>query len=430
MSDAAVRFAEAIGYVGAGTAEFVLEGREFFFLELNGRIQVEHPVTEAVTGIDLVQWQLRIARRRARSTSTPRAARRCGRGAPLRRGSAHVPAAGGPHRAAAAARRRSASTPASPKATRSAPRYDPMIAKLIAHGATRDEALDRLAAALAETEVGGVTTNLPFLRWLVAHPGAARRRDDDRVPRRASAALGAAGRAAGPRLARRVPAQPAPAAARSRRRTSTRRRRTQHGRGDGAEHGRRADARHGDQGARSRRLNSQGRRSARRTGGDEDGDAAPLAVRRDGAGRARPGRRSCRGRRGAGRAGRVAPPSCSRLAGCGGALAAAVRASTASARISTGSFERTGSRRRSSSSARARPGLRRAARAVAGAPRRRGVRRDLPALREPAARPARARTTSSAPSAARSAISGVPTCRSCCSATPAAGGSRSRRRRS
>ncbi len=61
MSDAAVRFAEAIGYRSAGTAEFMLSGRDFFFLELNGRIQVEHPVTELVTGIDLVAAQLRIA---------------------------------------------------------------------------------------------------------------------------------------------------------------------------------------------------------------------------------------------------------------------------------------------------------------------------------------------------------------------------------
>ena len=64
MSDAAVAFARAIGYESAGTAEFVLDGRDFFFLELNARIQVEHPVTELVTGVDLVREQLRIASRR------------------------------------------------------------------------------------------------------------------------------------------------------------------------------------------------------------------------------------------------------------------------------------------------------------------------------------------------------------------------------
>ena len=92
--------------------------------------------------------------------------------------------------------------------------YDPMIAKLIAHGPTRVEALARLGDALAETEVGGVTTNLPFLRWLVAHPSSGRR-GDDRVPHRVPAALRAAAAAAGRRLARRLAPQsrPSPPAA-------------------------------------------------------------------------------------------------------------------------------------------------------------------------------------------------------------------------
>ena len=161
----------------------MLDGRDFCFLELNGRIQVEHPVTEPVTGVDLVREQLRIAAGERLALGTTRAAGPRGRGAALRRGSAHVPAAGRDARAAAAADAASASTRASRRATRSGTSYDPMIAKLIAHGPTRDEALDRLADALAETEVAGVTTNLPFLRWLVAHPVAPRRRGDDRLPR-------------------------------------------------------------------------------------------------------------------------------------------------------------------------------------------------------------------------------------------------------
>jgi acetyl/propionyl-CoA carboxylase alpha subunit len=168
MSDAAVRFAQAIGYVGAGTAEFMLDGRDFYFLELNGRIQVEHPVTEAVTGIDLVQWQLRIAAGEALDIR------------PELRGVAvevrlyaedprtFLPQAG---------RIEKLRLPTSVRVDTGAVEgdevgtsYDPMIAKLIASGATRHEALDRLAQALTETEVTGVMTNLPFLRWLVAHP--------------------------------------------------------------------------------------------------------------------------------------------------------------------------------------------------------------------------------------------------------------------
>ena len=169
MSDAAVRFARAIGYTSAGTAEFMLDGRDFFFLELNGRIQVEHPVTELVTGLDLVAEQLRIASGQAMSrvqdsghghavevrlyAEDPRSF--LPQGGRITRlvfpGSIRVDAgiAEGDEVALA---------------------YDPLLAKLIAHGPTREDALDRLEAALADTVVEGVTTNLPFLRWLVAHP--------------------------------------------------------------------------------------------------------------------------------------------------------------------------------------------------------------------------------------------------------------------
>ena len=169
MSDAAVAFAQAISYRSAGTAEFMLDGRDFFFLELNGRIQVEHPVTELVTGLDLVAAQLELAEGGG-LPEPPRARGPRGRGAALCRGPAHVPPPDGPARAPAASRTGIRVDAGVEEGDEVGLSYDPMIAKLIAPGETRDEALDRLAAALAETEVRGVTTNLPFLRWLVAHP--------------------------------------------------------------------------------------------------------------------------------------------------------------------------------------------------------------------------------------------------------------------
>jgi acetyl-CoA/propionyl-CoA carboxylase biotin carboxyl carrier protein len=169
MSDAAVAFARAIGYESAGTAEFVLDGRDFWFLELNARIQVEHPVTELVTGVDIVREQLRIASGEALSAA----------GAGLRGHAVEVrlyaedprsflPQAGRLERLRLPEGIRVDAGVREGDEIGTA--YDPMIAKLIAAGGTREEALDRLAQALQETDIAGVTTNLPFLRWLVAHP--------------------------------------------------------------------------------------------------------------------------------------------------------------------------------------------------------------------------------------------------------------------
>jgi acetyl-CoA/propionyl-CoA carboxylase, biotin carboxylase, biotin carboxyl carrier protein len=169
MSEAAVAFARAIGYESAGTAEFMLDGRDFYFLELNGRIQVEHPVTELVTGIDLVAEQLRVAAGeplRASDTVSQGHAVEVRLYAEDPR--TFLPQAGTIERLRLPTGVRVDAGVAEGDEVGTA--YDPMIAKLIAHGPTRAEALARLADAVAETEIGGVTTNLPFLRWLVAHP--------------------------------------------------------------------------------------------------------------------------------------------------------------------------------------------------------------------------------------------------------------------
>jgi acetyl-CoA/propionyl-CoA carboxylase, biotin carboxylase, biotin carboxyl carrier protein len=169
MSEAAVAFARAIGYRSAGTAEFMLDGRNFWFLELNGRIQVEHPVTELVTGVDLVKEQLRIAQGETHQVT------QCyldGHAVEVRLYAedprTFLPQAGRIERLRLPDEIRVDAGVEEGDEVGTA--YDPMIAKLIAHGDTREEALDRLAAALDETAVEGVVTNLPFLRWLVAHP--------------------------------------------------------------------------------------------------------------------------------------------------------------------------------------------------------------------------------------------------------------------
>ncbi len=170
MGVAAVKAAAAIGYTGAGTIEFIVDGDEFFFMEMNTRLQVEHPVTEAIVGLDLVEWQLRIA---------------AGEPLPFEQADLRIDGHAIEARVYAENPRKKflpsigrlvhvkfgADTRVDTGIETGAEvsmHYDPMLAKVIAHGATRAEALNRLDRALATTEVAGVEHNLEFLRMVLA----------------------------------------------------------------------------------------------------------------------------------------------------------------------------------------------------------------------------------------------------------------------
>ena len=175
----ALQLAAAVGYVGAGTCEFLLTDRgEAYFLEMNTRLQVEHPVTELVTGRDLVADQLRIAA--GLPLDVDQAAvdiARAGGGHAIEvrlyaedAEDGFLPATGRIERlrwAAGPGIRVDAGIDEGDEVTG---RFDPMLAKVIAHGADRREALARLTAALDGTLILGLTTNLRFLRWLVREP--------------------------------------------------------------------------------------------------------------------------------------------------------------------------------------------------------------------------------------------------------------------
>ncbi|WP_209504458.1 MULTISPECIES: acetyl/propionyl/methylcrotonyl-CoA carboxylase subunit alpha [unclassified Ruegeria] len=181
MGQAGVRAAEAIGYKGAGTVEFIVDASDglrsdrFWFMEMNTRLQVEHPVTEAITGVDLVEWQLRVAageslpRRQDDLSISGHAfeARLYAEDVPK----GFLPATGTLTHLVFPANCRADSGVRTGDTI--SPWYDPMIAKVVVHGSTRAIALETLSRVLRETEVAGTVTNLAFLGMLTRHDGFA-----------------------------------------------------------------------------------------------------------------------------------------------------------------------------------------------------------------------------------------------------------------
>ena len=172
MSDAAVRIAQAVGYVGAGTVEFMVEDDSFYFLEMNTRLQVEHPVTEAILGLDLVEWQLRIAAGErlpfeqqdlainGHAVEARLYAENAQRG--------FLPSTGTLHRVAFPETARVDSGVR--EGTEVSVYYDAMLAKLITHGGDRRQALAAMRHALQATEIAGVEHNIAWLLHILRHP--------------------------------------------------------------------------------------------------------------------------------------------------------------------------------------------------------------------------------------------------------------------
>ena len=206
MGAAAVAAAQAVNYVGAGTVEFIVEqagydkpeAMKFYFMEMNTRLQVEHPVTEAITGLDLVEWQLRVAsgeplplrQDQLRIQGHAIEARICAENPDNN----FLPATG-----TLQVYRKPACTSFAVAAgavrvddgvregDTISPYYDSMVAKLIVHGDTRAQALARLDAALAQTHIVGLATNVQFLRQVVRSPSFAKAQlDTALIPREAA----------------------------------------------------------------------------------------------------------------------------------------------------------------------------------------------------------------------------------------------------